>query len=376
MVNRILILLLVGFLVSFATVCANSQNIIDEASERIPGWKTNVSKRSIDLKEILSGGPPKDGIPALDNPKFVSVDKARIWLGKKEPVISLVIDGEARAYPLQILIWHEIINDNFGEIPVSVTFCPLCYSAIAFDRRLNGKTCNFGVTGKLRHSDMVMFDRETESWWQQITGEAIVGDLTGKKLKQIPAQIVGFEQFAEAFPTGTVVSRDTGHKRDYGRNPYVGYDNVDQKPYFPVGKNDGRLRPMEKVIVVEVDGQSKVYPHSISRKMKVINDTVGSKNLVVFHDDGANSALDSARLSQSKDIGSTGVFVPVIDGEKVIFSLKDGAFIDEKTKSRWNIFGYSVAGKLKGRKLERIQHGDYFAFAWLTFRPKTLIYIE
>ncbi len=367
---------LLAFVVSFCAVCANSQVAKGDEVESVNGWKTNVAKRSIDLKELLSGGPPKDGIPSLDKPKFISIKDAKAWLGEKEPVISLVIDGKARAYPLQILIWHEIINHEFNGIPVSVTFCPLCYSAIAFDRRLDGKVYSFGVSGMLRHSDMVMFDRETESWWQQITGEAIVGDLTGRKLKQIPAQIVGFGQFAKAFPNGLVVSKDTGYVRDYGRNPYVGYDNINQKPYFPVGKNDGRLRPMEKIIVVEFGEISKVYPYGVSRKLRAINDKIGSQRVVIFHGDGANSALDSRKIKDSKDVGATGVFLPEVDGKKLNFSFKQGVFVDNETNSKWNVFGQAIEGKLKGKQLKRIQHGDYFAFAWLTFRPRSVIYGE
>lgn len=374
MFYKISALFLLFVVVSFSAVCANSQSTRDKKVQKIDGWKTNIGKRSIELDEIISGGPGKDGIPALVDPKFVSLEEAGKWLGEKEPVISLVIDGEARAYPLQILIWHEIINDEFNGVPVAVTFCPLCYSAIAFDRRLDGKTYNFGVSGMLRHSDMIMFDRETESWWQQITGEAIVGDLTGKELKQIPAQIVGFGQFAEAFPKGSVVSRNTGYNRDYGRNPYVGYDEIGKAPFLFRGKLDDRLPPMEKIVVVEIGGVSKAYPRTITRKMRVINDEIKSSSIVIFHNDGANSALDAGRISDSKDIGATGVFDSEIDGKVLTFTFADGVFIDKETNSKWNIFGRAFAGKLKDKQLKPIKHGDYFAFAWLTFRPKTEIY--
>ncbi|MGI8544335.1 MAG: DUF3179 domain-containing protein [Aridibacter sp.] len=376
MFYKISALFLLFVVVSFSAVCANSQSTRDKKVQKIDGWKTNIGKRSIELDEIISGGPGKDGIPALVDPKFVSLEEAGKWLGEKEPVISLVIDGEARAYPLQILIWHEIINDEFNGVPVAVTFCPLCYSAIAFDRRLDGKTYNFGVSGMLRHSDMIMFDRETESWWQQITGEAIVGDLTGKELKQIPAQIVGFKQFAEAFPKGLVVSRETGYNRDYGRNPYVGYDEIGKAPFLFRGETDKRLPPMEKIVVVEIGGVSKAYPRTITRKMRVINDEIKSSSIVIFHNDGANSALDAGRISDSKDIGATGVFDSEIDGKVLTFTFADGVFIDKETNSKWNIFGKAFAGKLKDKQLKPIKHGDYFAFAWLTFRPKTEIYRE
>ncbi len=358
--------------------CVFSQEKVEIQPKKVTekSWKTNTGKRSIELSELLSGGPPKDGIPAINEPKFVSNGEASKWLKSKEPVISLSIKGEARAYPLQILIWHEIVNDEIDGQPIAVTFCPLCYTAIAFDRTLDGKVYSFGVSGMLRHSDMIMFDRETESWWQQFSGEAIVGDLTGKTLNQLPAQIVSFEQFSEAFPNGKILSRETGYERAYGRNPYVGYDNINQKPFLFSGKTDERLRPMEKVIAIEINKNFKAYPYSITREKRVIHDRVNSIDIVIFHSDGATSALDAADISTSKEAGSTGVFVPSIDGQKLTFAYDKGEFVDEQTKSRWNIFGQATLGKLKGKQLKQITSGDYFAFAWFVFRPKTEIYIE
>lgn len=360
------------------TVCVMSQDKIETESEReqIGGWKTNVAKRSIELDELMSGGPPKDGIPALDAPEFVSAAKAGKWLKPNEPVISLKIAGEARAYPLQILIWHEIVNDEINNQPVAVTFCPLCYTAIVFDRKLEDKIYSFGVSGMLRHSDMVMYDRQTESWWQQATGEALVGDLTGKTLTQLPAQIVSFEQFAKAFPDGKILSQTTGYSRDYGRNPYVGYDDINQKPFLFRGKTDERLRPMEKVITVRIDNAFKAYPYSITRRKRVIHDRLNSTEIVIFHFDGAASALDAADIGKSKAVGSTGVFIPEIDGKELTFTYNNGEFTDGQTKSRWNVFGQAINGKLKGKALKQIEHGDHFAFAWLVFRPETKIYSE
>jgi len=246
-------------------------------------WKTNLEKRSIDLKELESGGPPKDGIPSLDRPNFVSTGAASKWVKPQEPVLSLVVGKEAKAYPLQILIWHEIANDRIGQIPVAVTFCPLCYSAIVFDRRVGGTVTEFGVSGMLRHSDMVMYDRNTESLWQQMTGEAIVGERTGSKLKQVPAQIISFAQFRAAHPEGKVLSRKTGHSRPYGNNPYLGYDDINKTPFRYRGKIDKRLPPMEKVVTVSFQGQHKAYPYSLTRKKKVIQDKVGGQALVLFH---------------------------------------------------------------------------------------------
>lgn len=366
-------------LISSVTVgCVFSQQKSDVQSKQgaIKGWKTNTEKRSLELSELMSGGPGKDGIPSIDKPKFVSTNEAGKWLKPNEPVISVKIGDEARAYPLQILIWHEIVNDEIKGQPVTVTFCPLCYTAIAFDRRLDGKVYSFGVSGMLRHSDMVMYDRETESWWQQISGESIVGDLTGKTLRQFPSQIVSFAQFAKAFSNGSVLSRETGYDREYGNNPYRGYDDITKTPRLFRGKPDERLKPMEKVIAIELDSNLKAYPHTITKKKRILYDRIGKTDIVIFHADGAASALDEAKISESENIGSTGVFVPEIDGQKLTFAYDRGEFVDEETKSRWNVFGHAVAGKLTGKQLKQINHGDYFAFAWLAFRPNTEIFSD
>jgi len=204
-------------------------------SRSIPAQAISVDHGviGIELSELMSGGPGKDGIPAIASPRFVSPEEAGRWLKFQEPVISLVVGGAARAYPLQILLWHEIVNDRIGGVPVAVTFCPLCYSAVAFDRRIEGSEYSFGVSGMLRNSDMIMYDRETESLWQQLFGEAIVGDLTGARLMPLPAQIISFRQFSAAYPNGRVLSRDTGYDRPYGRNPYVGYDDINQPSIGP-----------------------------------------------------------------------------------------------------------------------------------------------
>jgi len=338
------------------------------------GLRTNTSKSAIDLNELSSGGPGKDGIPAIDSPEFVEQGDAAKWLNSNEPVISLVVDNESKAYPLQILMWHEITNDVIADIPVAVTFCPLCYSANVFDRRVDGKTYSFGVSGLLRNSDLVMYDRQTESLWQQITGEAIVGDMLGAKLKRIPAQIISFEQFRSSHQDGLVLSRDTGYRRDYGKNPYVGYDDIRNTPFLYHGRTDRRLRPMEKVVTVNLSGEVKAYPYSITGKERAINDKIADTPIVVFHSDGAASALDKARIASSRQAGSTGVFGRKFDGRLLNFKYDDGIFYDEQTESAWDITGRAVQGPLKGKQLKRIVHGDYFAFAWLVFKPETKIY--
>jgi len=342
--------------------------------QEFTGWDTNIKKKSINLSELKSGGPPKDGIPSIDNPVFITQKEAAGWIEPAEPIIAFSHMGEARAYPLQVLIWHEIVNDKMGDTPILVTFCPLCYSAIVFDRRINSETHEFGVSGFLRHSDMIMFDRKTESLWQQFTGEAIVGDYTGTELKILPSQIMSFEQFRKTYPDGFVLSKKTGYKRAYGQNPYAGYDDINNTPLFMDEPLDGRLKPMEKVIGVQSKVSHKAYPYSITKEQKIIHDELDEKKIVVIHVDGARSAMDTPKISKARKDGTTGVFSRKLNNQMLTFSLKRGNIVDDQTGSRWDISGKAIDGFLEGEQLQPMIFGDYFAFAWLVFWPDTKIY--
>jgi len=353
-----------------------AQSDLSEILKAYPDWQTNFDKKIIEFDELMSGGPPKDGIPAIFKPKFETQEQAGEWLDDKEPVIGLEINGEAKAFPLSILIWHEIANDEIGGVPVAVSFCPLCYSALVYDRRVRGVVPYFGVSGLLRNSDMVMYDNVTESFWQQFTGEAIVGDMVGEKLELIPTQIISFKQFKDAYPDGRVLSKDTGYDRNYGQNPYVGYDDIDQSPFLFRGDIDDRLPPNEKVIAVKDGEINKAYPYSITKEEHVINDNINGTPVVIFHGKGAVSALDDQTIADSKEVGSTGVFNPIVGGKILTFKYEEGYFIDNETGSKWDITGKAVDGKYRGKNLEGIKHGDYFAFAWFAFRPDTEIYLK
>lgn len=337
------------------------------------GWKTDFRRHSVSLDEIRSGGPGRDGIPPLDHPTFERVARADTWLRPVEPVIALTIGADARAYPLQILIWHEIVNDTVGGVPVTVTFCPLCNTALVFDRRLDGRVLDFGTTGNLRDSDLVMWDRQTESWWQQFTGDAIVGDETGKRLTMLPATIVSWAEFRARYPRGQVLSRETGFRRDYGRNPYVGYDRVDQPPFLDRGTPDGRLPPMERVVAVRVNGEDLAVPYRVLRQRHVVAERVGGRDLTVFYQPGTTSALDGADIATSRDVGTAAVFDATLDGRHLTFAWQNGAFVDQPTGSRWTILGRASAGPLQGKQLVPIPHVVPFWFAWAAFRPATRI---
>jgi hypothetical protein len=279
--------------------------------ELASGWETDFSKKSIDLSEIQSGGPPKDGIPAIDEPVFqtaLDVD----WLDDPEPVIAVTIDGITRGYPIQVLMWHEIVNDELAGTPITVTFCPLCNTSIVFDRRVDGTVLDFGTTGNLRNSDLVMYDRQTESWWQQFGGEGIVGKHTGTKLERVPARIVAWKEFRETYPESEVLSRDTGFSRAYGSNPYVGYDDVTTPPFFPVqGSDDNRLEPKERVVFAEVGDKAIAVPFSVLFEKKRLETTIDGKNVVVTWKAGVASALDDGAISGGRDVGAATV---TIDG--------------------------------------------------------------
>ena len=337
-------------------------------------WKTNWNRHTIDYEELLSGGPPRDGIPSIEQPLFVDPSTAGEWLADNEPVIALEIGGEARAYPLQILTWHEIVNDTLAGIPVVVTFCPLCNSALVFDRRLNGEILEFGTSGLLRNSDLVMYDRSTESLWQQFTGEGIVGDLAGEQLEFFSSSIVSFADFRAAFAEGVVLSRDTGFSRPYGTNPYAGYDSIENTPFLFDGELDGRLLPMARVVTLDLNGHYVAYPLQILSEVGVINDRQAERDLAVFHVDGTSSALGASTIADAEDVGATGVFDRNLAGQLLTFQRQGPVIVDDQTGSTWNILGHARSGELAGQRLTPIVHADHFWFSWAAFRPDTLIY--
>jgi hypothetical protein len=357
-----------------APAASGEAPILDATQFSRAGWKTNFAKHTVPLAEIRSGGPPRDGIPPIDRPTFVEPSAASEWLTDNEPVVVYEESGDARAYPLQILIWHEIVNDTVAGRPVTITFCPLCNTAIAFDRRLGSATYDFGTTGNLRMSDLVMWDRQTESWWQQITGEAIVGDLAGSRLTAVPAAIQSFVAFRTAFPHGRVLSRETGHRREYGRNPYVGYDDVSSSPFLYSGPADGRLRPMERVVTVALNGEAAAYPFTHLEQHGVVHDTVGNTPVVIFFQKGTASALDASRIAGSRDVGAAGVFHPAVEGRTLTFRSEGGRLLDAETGSGWDPFGRAISGPLTGQRLQPIVHANHFWFAMAAFYPEVRIW--
>lgn len=276
------------------------------------GWaETDFSKTSIDFAEILSGGPPKDGIPSIDDPVFRPASEIK-GIAATEPVIRLEVNGDLRAYPLQVLTWHEIVNDTIGGVPVAVTYCPLCNSAVVFDRTVAGEATTFGTTGKLRNSNLVMYDRKTQSWWMQFTGEAIVGSETGNELEMLPSRIVAFGDFVAEAPNGKVLVPNDPSRRAYGRNPYAGYDSA-ARPFLYRGEMPDGIAPMIRVVAIKDRGNPKAVSLVTLREKGEMR--VG--DITLRWTPGVNSALDSRRIAKGRDVGAVRVTRMDADGRQV-----------------------------------------------------------
>ncbi len=292
---------------------------------------TDFDKTTVDLSEIFSGGPPRDGIPPIDDPRFASVTKTK-GISGTEPVISIEINGTARAYPFRILIWHEVVNDEIEGVPITITFCPLCNAAIVFDRELDGRIYDFGTTGRLRNSDLVMWDRQTESWWQQFTGEAIVGEMAGARLKKRPARIESYNDFKKRHPEGEVLQEPARAFRPYGLNPYELYDSM-SGPFFAIAEMPDNISAMARVVSVDDRAWALNYVRGKGR-------IETEDGLIITWHQGQNSALDHRLIDEGRDVGTI--------------------LVQRKT-----------AGGL-----EDVVYGVDFAFAFHAFYPESEIIVE
>ena len=325
----------------------------------------------VDLGEIQGVVPP-DRIPALDDPAFEPAGEVG-WLPAVEPVLALDINGDARAYPLRIMTWHELVNGTVGGVPVTVSYCPLCNSAVAYDRRVGERILDFGTSGALFYSSLVMYDRQTESLWSHYTGEAVVGHLTGARLDLIPVQTVSFEAFLSAHPGGQVLSRDTGNSRPYGENPYRFYDDPDGQPFLFGGPFDDRLDPMTRVVALRGDGEGAVIPYGVLTERRVVPFTFGGRELVALYEPGTASALDTGVIAEGRDVGATGVFVRSAGGRELELEAREGGgFVDAATGVAYDILGQPT-GSGDPARLEAVEHLDTFWFAAAAFYPGAVI---
>ena len=309
---------------------------------------------------IVNGGPPPDGIPSIDNPKFIQIQKAEEFLEDSDLVVGLNINGDIRAYPLQILVWHEIVNDKVGNTPVAVTYCPLCFTNRVFNRTMNdGQILEFGTSGKLYNSNLVMYDRTTKSLWSQAMAQGIGGTFAGIKLERIPFDVAYWKEWKQLYPDSKVLSTDTGSTRPYGADPYGDY-YTNGEILFPVSNSDDRVGLKEIVIGLENKGQYKAFKLQEIEDKKVINNQVNGKPIVLF----------SLHPFMAR------VYDPVVNGQTLEFNynIKDKKFVDKQTNSMWNFDGKSISGQMKGKQLTRLSFDEGFWFEWVAFHPKTELY--
>lgn len=335
-------------------------------------WPTDWSRTTIDPEELGLGIPardPRDLIPPIDRPVLVEVGAAQEWLSDRDPGMLVRIGDHARFYPLRVLTRHEIVNDRFGDRPVTVTYCPLCNTAVAFDPVVNGTYLRFGVSGLLRNSDLVMWDLETTSLWQQITGEPVVGAYAGESsLAFVPSAIVAFSEFAASYPGGCVLGPDQGFGISYGTNPYVGYSSS-ARPFLYDGDLDDRLPALSRVVGVSINNQSTAYPFEQLEAAGAINDTVDGVPIVVMWGAAHTAdALDRSVMVDSRAIGTGVAFIARAEGETLTFTVAgEDLFTDDRTGSTWNLLGQAVDGPLEGAQLEFAPHRNEFWFAWFAF---------
>ena len=336
-------------------------------------WATDWSTRTIDLDELRIGiqlVPIRDRIPPIDNPDFAPASEAG-W-ADQEPGLLLVVGETARFYPLAMLIVHEIVNDEIEGRPVLVTYCPLCNSALVFDPVVDGLLLRFGTSGLLRNSDLVMWDDATESLWQQIGGEGLVGTYAGHRLDVIPSAIVSWGDFKAGYPDGVVLVPPGRTASSYGRNPYVQYSSRSSPipGFFDSTILDDRYPALERTVGVTVIGHDKAYPFSVVQANRAVNDTVAGVPIVVVWSPGTADALDSSVTAGGVDVGAALAFDRRVDGEALEFSpLGQGRFTDDRTGSTWNVLGQAVEGELAGTRLDPVVHTNEFWFAWAAFHP-------
>jgi hypothetical protein len=378
--------LVAGLILILGGIMAYAQEL-NPLADRWPN--TDFSQTSINLDEIISGGPRIDGIPPYyppeyrypDNVPFLggetpafsvqyeSQTEADSYLPDQQQVIVVALNGEARAYPLILLNNHEIANTEIGGVPVAVTFCPLCNASIVYDRRLGEQVYHFGVSGLLRKSDMIMWDHETQSFWQQFTGEAIVGELTGQTLTQIPSVVASYGDFKAAYPDGLVL------KNQSGRNPlervsYEGYD-ASGTPFLYYGEIDPRLFATTRVLGYFGPTGAIAYPFETLAQVGVVNDRINGEAVVVLWQGGSVSLF-----TNSIETGSAALYEASLeDGRALTFAVDENFIIrDAETGSTWNVFGQATEGELTGQSLRQKFAYPHFWFAWQAFRPDTLIW--
>ncbi len=358
---------------------AEVSRAVAAASIPVETWETDFSRMTIDPAELLVTGAPRNTIPALTigglidgSPAYDSIEEASVWMGDIEPVLAVEAGGEARAYPLRVLLSHQIVNDELGGEPVLATYSPLSNAAVAFERRAGVSAPVFLTSGALRFSNLVMYDEATESWWQQATGEAVAGELAGLRLTPMPGLLISWTDFKRAYPEGSVVSVNSGFGSDYDFNPYFDVDF--SSPSLLGGEPDPRLPAHARVLGLRDGGEALAVSFAGFDLEPVVQTELGGAPVVVFWRRGTASALSHANVALGRDVGAAAAFDPRIDGETLTFAEDGGLFVDAQTGSAWDLTGVALRGPLEGRRLRPLAQTNSFWFSWAAFNPDTAIF--
>jgi len=334
----------------------NSIETIDFDSSELVIMETNGVKHIIPLDKIKGGGPPKDGIPSIDNPVFTNIQDSN-FMSDSDTVIGLEINGEAKAYPIFILVWHEIVNDRLGNTPVSITYCPLCYTSQVFERIIDNQEVEFGTSGKLYNSNLLMYDRLTESYWSQALGIAVKGELAGHSLDMIPFDVITWGDWKKLHPNTLVLTTDTGYIRSYATDPYGSY-YTEPRIMFPVEHSDDRMNPKEIILGFNKNEIYKAYKQNDIESKIIVNDSIGETPVMLVSLFSENSRA----------------FERIVDDKILDFIYTDDKILDTQTNSEWNYDGLSISGEHEGKQLERMAIEPRFWFAWIAFHPETLVF--
>ena len=362
-----------------STVPAEMEGIPSHLRPMAERWTTDFTNTVIDLNELRVGIPvadPRDRIPPIDEPNFDAVENID-WIFDQEPGVLVEINGDARFYPLAVLTRHEIVNDEVGDVPVAVTYCPLCNTAVTFDRRFEDEVLRLGVSGLLRNSDLVMWDIQSQSLWQQVTGRAIVGEHAGESLTTIASAIVRWADFRANHPDGRAMTEDQGFGAFYGTNPYEFYSSG-ARPFsgFFQREIDDRHPALSRVVGVTLEEGDKAYPFSLITEERAINDEINGRPVAIFWGAADTAdALDAPDISEARGIGTGVAYDPLVDGRRLTFTaIGDTEFMDEETGTIWTILGKAVNGELEGSELELLPHRNEFWFAWQAFFPDASVW--
>ncbi len=356
-----------------AAAAAQRSQLVPAEWREAQGWRTDWSNYIVHPDSLTLLGDRKS-IPSLDNPKFETIESAGRWLNDREPVAVVSIRGDVRAYPVQIMMSHDIANDVVGGQPIVVTFCILCGSSMAFDRRFDGQVLEFSFAGAVHNANLVIYDHQTETLWGQVVGQGLIGKYAGERLKFVPAPVMSFKEFKENEPDGRVLSRDTGFDRDYGKGRMTDYDTAPPIARVFRWNVDQRLEAKERVMVIENGDDIVAVPYSALSERKVITTDVGGEEYVVLWGPGTAS-IYAERTADGIDVGAAIAYSPVVDGRRLRFRTtdEDGRFQDRETRTTWTLAGNAIDGPLTGKSLTPAVHGVHFWFVWAAYRPETRV---